>query len=516
MGRSQAPPACRLALFLLLLGAGLPGARGAQVWWATPSVVSDNCCPANCCRPGATDCREGSPQCKFWDDASCWSGTGSPPGPNDHAMLSLSDGGSCTIYLPDAGVDVDAISFAGSGSIVLRSISHSGPQLTVGFVTVSMDLGSALHVDAALWRLAVRRQVRVEKGEVLWQVAHIFCSDDGRDACPALPAVPSCNMSISGSGVACLVAPQSDVQVVRNPLCLNFLVETGGGLNIGGRGDKTYTMQGGVLENFGKVQVSDLAKEGSGAVWRVQSSGTLTLGSWQLDAAFISLVAEREITPSGRIELGFRLEQGGVLQVGEGVGVVLRGGGVGSGSFVLRDDASELTVHRNFQFTDTAKYEGACVNNPVACSKIRLEGDIQYVTGSSVGLAGWCKRNVAFFASVNLQFTGSFQLEASCSMQIEDVGGRLPSLQGRGRPIGATDFDVTIKEKASWRTALSASAHVSAPYATLLDMRFRNQGSLHLESYRVMNENLTLESLVWIKNEQTGITNLSSLLADSR
>ncbi|MFN9903659.1 MAG: hypothetical protein ACK55Z_33765, partial [bacterium] len=88
-----------------------------------------------------------------------------------------------------------------------------------------------------------------------------------------------------------MVAPQSDVQVVRNPLCLNFLVETGGGLNIGGRGDKKYTMQGGVLENFGKVQVSDLAKEGSGAVWRVQSSGTLTLGSWQLDAAFISLVA---------------------------------------------------------------------------------------------------------------------------------------------------------------------------------------------------------------------------------
>ena len=141
---------------------------------------------------------------------------------------------------------------------------------------------------------------------------------------------------------------------------------------------------------------------------------------------------------------------------------------------------------------------------------------------SSIGLAGSCDKNVAFFATVNLEFTGAFQLGASCSMQIEDVGGHLASLQGRARPIGSTDFDVTIKEKASWRTALRASAHVSqvsqgsAPYGTLLDVRFRNQGSLHLENYRVMNENLTRESLVWIKNDPTGMINLTSLRADSR
>ena len=118
--------------------------------------------------------------------------------------MSLSGGGSCTIYLPDAGVDVDAISFAGSRSIVLRSIANVGRQLKVGLVTVSLDF--ALHIDAALWRLAVRRQVRVEKGEVLWQVARIFCSDHGEDSCPA---VPPCSMSISGSGVASLVAQRS-------------------------------------------------------------------------------------------------------------------------------------------------------------------------------------------------------------------------------------------------------------------------------------------------------------------
>ena len=505
MGRRPTPPACCLALCVLLLGACLLGARGAEVWWAD----GDDCCPANCCRPGATDC--GSlPQCKWWNDASCWR-TGSPPGLYDHAIVSLSGGGSCTIYLPDAGVDVDAISFAGSRSIVLRSIANVGRQLKVGLVTVSLDF--ALHIDAALWRLAVRRQVRVEKGEVLWQVARIFCSDHGEDSCPA---VPPCSMSISGSSVASLVAPNALVQVV--PLCLNFLVETGGGLNIGGRGGNKYAMQGGVLDNFGAVQVSDLAKEGSGAVWRVQRLATLTFGAWQLDAAWSSLVEERWVTPSADLELGFRLEQGGILEVGEGVGVVLRGGGLGSGSFVLRDVASELTVYRNFQFTDTAKYEGACVNNPVACSKIRLEGDRQDVAGSSVGLAGLCEKNVAFFATVNLEFTGAFQLGASCSMQIEHVGGHLASLQGRGRPIGSTDFDVTIKEKASWRTALVASAHVSPPYGTLLDVRFRNQGSLHLENYRVMNENLTRtrESLVLIKNDPTGVTNLTTLRADSR
>lgn len=101
-------------------------------------------------------------------------------------------------------------------------------------------------------------------------------------------------------------------------------------------------------------------------------------------------------------------------------------------------------------------------------------------------------------------------------MQIEDVGGHLASLQGRGRPLGSNDADVTIKERASWRTALSASAHVSAPYGTLLDVSFRNQGSLHLESYRVMNENPRRESMVWIENEPTGMTNLTSLRANSR
>jgi hypothetical protein len=59
----------------------------------------------------------------------------------------------------------------------------SGRQLTVGLVTVSMDF--ALHIDSALWRLAVR-QVRVEKGEAQWEVAGILCSDHGGDSCPAL------------------------------------------------------------------------------------------------------------------------------------------------------------------------------------------------------------------------------------------------------------------------------------------------------------------------------------------
>jgi hypothetical protein len=47
---------------------------------------------------------------------------------------------------------------------------------------------------------------------------------------------------------------------------------------------RDLAMQGGVLENFGAVQVSDLAKEGSDSVWRVQSSGTLTFGKWELGA----------------------------------------------------------------------------------------------------------------------------------------------------------------------------------------------------------------------------------------
>ncbi len=58
---------------------------------------------------------------------------------------------------------------------------------------------------------------------------------------------------------------------------------------------------------------------------------------------------------------------------------------------MLRDGASKLTVLRNFQYTATA-------------------------------------RCVAFFATVNLEFTGAFHLRASCSMQIEDVGGHLASL----------------------------------------------------------------------------------------
>ena len=567
MGRLTRPAiALRQSLRAPLLLAGLMlarGARGAHTW-----VGGDTCCPATCCDPSgapasstpslctrarAAPARRGARPplthayptpvcanthavgpgacennvyCKWWNDTSCWTqddhgdGSAAAPGPHDHTIVHHTGGHACEIHMPAEGVDVDAITFAGSANVVLRASEPA--TMTVGLVRVSMNAGNAVFVNTDWLQLAVRRQVRVEQGELLWQGSDIFCLGHAL----ACPAVPQCNMTVSSSGTASLLASDAhSTQQVRK-LCVNFLVEAGGALNIGGREFGRYNVWGGVLETSGTVRVAGLAwwaedrshDVPSGARWRVLPPGSLAFGRWQLNTeVWDSLVSELWIgKPSTQaLELRFPLEQAGTLEVGDGVSVQLQGGGLGSGHFGLLGVDSRLEVHRTFEFKDSATFRGACSGSPVECSAIWLRARTpDEVAASSIGLAGTCcgyqyrACGVAFKVSANLRFTGTFSMGSSCSMRVEDVDGHLAALQGRG---SVSPADVTINDGTSWQTALSAP--VEAHPGILQDVSFLNFGSLHLEGYHVNNTLPARESVV---TNKLGVTNLTSLRAVSR
>ena len=427
------------------------------------------------------------------------------PGSRDHAIVRAPDSAPCEIYVPPGGVDVDAITFAGSQNVVLRASTVT--RITVGLVRVSMNEGNGVFVKADELQLEVRRQIRVEQGELLWHGSHILCLGHAS----ACPAVPHCNMTVSRSGVASLIASDvsgSGAEAVWT-LCLNFLVEEGGALNIGGRQKSRFNVRGGVLETRGAVQVADLDEDQdarSMARWRVLRPGTLTFGGWQLSDVWSGMVDDADHSVpklyTAATVLGFPLEQAGSLKLGHDVVVQLAGGGLGTGSFLL-EAGSRLVVRPNFEFADTARYEGVCTGSPAECSAIWLQASTpSEVAASSVGLAGACEQAVAFVASVNLRFTGRFTMEASCSMRVEDVDGYFGALQGRG----ASSTDVRIESGASWNTV--PSQNVVSP-GILQDVSFLNFGLLHLEGYRVENTLPAREPAV--ENKLRGVTNLTSL-----
>ncbi len=85
-------------------------------------------------------------------------------------------------------------------------------------------------------------------------------------------------MTVSNGAVASLVASGLEGAENKWILCVNFLVEAGGALNLGGRctGSK-YNVRGGVLETSGNVQVADLDEDQSHDVpsrarWQPRSS----------------------------------------------------------------------------------------------------------------------------------------------------------------------------------------------------------------------------------------------------
>ncbi len=193
------------------------GARGAHEW-----AVGEACCPENCCDPSGalasptlSLCTRSAPArlgaaharvrnahaadldeckdrayCRWWSDASCWTrgddggSSSAAPGPHDHAIVRNQGSTPCVIHVPAEGVLVDAITFAGSASVVLRA--RGVATMTVGLIRVSMDEGHGVFVNADWLQLAVRRQVRVEQGELLWQGSHVFCLGHAL-SCPAVP-----------------------------------------------------------------------------------------------------------------------------------------------------------------------------------------------------------------------------------------------------------------------------------------------------------------------------------------